>query len=136
MLFTPAGEERWVPGWEPVYLHPEGKATQPGMIFTTGAGEGQAIWYLADFDTTRHYSRYVRTTPGLRTGTVEILCTPDGDEATLVQVTYELVALSLAGADELRDFEGPAFVAMIEGWRTVIEERIIAPALAAQARPG
>src|SRR5215208_1259314 len=50
MFFPPAGEELWVPGWQPHYLYPTGGSTQPGLVFTTGEGDDFTIWLVADFD--------------------------------------------------------------------------------------
>ena len=124
MLFTPAGEALWVDGWHPTYIHPHDGATTRGMVFTTGAGPDHTIWCMADFDRANYFSRYVRTTPGVRTGAVEVGCRPEGDDATIVRVTYDLVALSEEGALTLQGFEGDAYAAMIESWRIAIEARM------------
>ena len=124
MLFTPAGEELWVDGWNPTYIHPHDGATTRGMVFTTGAGPDHTIWYMADFDRASYFSRYVRTTPGIRTGAVEVQCRPEGDDATVVRVSYDLVALSEEGERSLQAFEGDAYAAMIESWRSAIEARM------------
>lgn len=128
-LFTPAGEELWVDGWRPTYLHPADGRTERGMVFTTGSGEDFTVWSLADFDTDRHYARYVRVTPSSRSGFVEVRCTPAGEAATVVEVTYSLTALTEAGASALEAFGGDAYVAMIEGWKASIDARL--PALLA-----
>jgi hypothetical protein len=41
-----------------------------------------------------------------------------------VTVTYTLTALTVAGEKVLEAFEGPAFVAMIEQWKTLIDARL------------
>ena len=124
MLFTPAGEERWVDGWNPTYIQPQDGATTRGMVFTTGTGPDHTIWFMADFDRANHFSRYMRTTPGIRTGAVEVQCRPEGDDATIVCVTYDLVALSEEGAQTLQAFQGDAYATMIDGWRIAIEARL------------
>ena len=123
-FFTPAGEELWVDGWSPTYLHPQDGRTQPGLVFTTGSGEDYTIWNLVDYDTTRHYARYARVTPALRTGTVEVLCTPVDATTTDVAVTYTLTALTSKGIESLASFEGPVFVAMIEEWKQAIDKQL------------
>jgi hypothetical protein len=119
-FFTPAGEEVWVPHWRPRYLHPADGATQQGQIFTTGEDDEFTIWQLADFDLTACRVRYVRTTPALRTGFVEVQCMAHDDDASDVLVSYELTALTPAGELTLAAFEGQAFAAMIDGWATAI----------------
>jgi hypothetical protein len=116
MFFTPAGEELWVEGWRPQYLHPADGRTEAGMVFTTGHGNEATIWLLADFDRAAHRSRYVRCTPGSRTGTVEVRCTALDAGRSEVEVSYELTALSAEGERALEAFEGEAFAAMIDGW--------------------
>lgn len=121
-LFTPLGETHWVPGWQPVFVHPADGRTTAGMVFTTGSGDDFTVWTLADWQSVdAHYARYVRTTPAQRTGFVEVWCRPQGPARTEVEVGYTLTALSAPGEAALASFEGEAYVAMIEGWRTMIE---------------
>jgi hypothetical protein len=119
-FFTPAGEEVWTPHWRPRYLYPNDGATQRGQIFTTGEGDELTIWHVADFDLTACRVRYVRTTPSSRTGFVEVQCVPRGTEETDATVSYELTALTPAGAPALAGYEGAAFTAMIDEWATAI----------------
>ena len=37
----PRGEEAWVPGWKPDYLHPKTGETGRGMVFTTKDKSGK-----------------------------------------------------------------------------------------------
>ena len=123
-LFTPAGEELWVDGWRPAYLHPKDGRTEPGMVFTTGTGPDFSIWTLADFDTRAHYARYVRVTPASRAGFVEVRCASVDSASTRVEVTYSLTALNDEGERLLDGFIGEAFVRMIEGWKKSIDARL------------
>ncbi len=125
LFFTPAGEELWVDGWNPTYLHPQDGSTVPGLVFTTGAGEDYTLWNMVDFDTSKHYARYARVTPALRTGTVEVQCTAVDEATTDVAVTYTLTALTSKGSESLASFEGPAFVAMIEEWKQAIDKHLV-----------
>jgi hypothetical protein len=116
-FFTPLGEEYWVDGWQPRYLHPAGtKAAVPGMVFTTGAGDEFTIWTVLDYDRDGRRARYLRTTPAQRTGTVEVRVEPRGPAACEVQVEYAMTALHDADA-ALAPYRGERFVAMIEGWK-------------------
>jgi hypothetical protein len=123
MFFTPAGEELWVDGWRPSYLHPSNGRTEAGMVFTTGSGDESTIWMLVDFDLERLRSRYARCTPGSRTGLVEVACRALDDQRTEVTVSYALTALSPAGEEVLRGFEGERFVEMIDGWAQAIAQQ-------------
>ncbi|MEK8033457.1 SRPBCC family protein [Ideonella sp. DXS29W] len=124
MFFTPAGEERWVQGWQPTYLSPPDGRTEAGMVFTTGEGAERTIWLMVDFDRTQHRSRYVRCTPASRTGTVEVRCSALSTERTEVEVVYDMTALDADGSASLDAYEGRAFVEMIDGWARDIELHI------------
>lgn len=124
MFFTPAGEELWVAGWKPRYVFPADGSTCAGMVFTTGADAQYTIWQLADFDRKARRSRYLRTTPALRTGFVEVLCMPVDDHHTEVRVEYDLTALSPEGEASLDAYRGAAFTAMIDEWATLIAARL------------
>src|SRR5690349_1390026 len=93
-FFTPAGESLWIPEWQPRYLHPVSGETEQCMVFTTGQGDEFTIWHLADFDRTARRARYVRTTPGKRTGFVEVRCRAAGAAHCEVDVSYEMTALA------------------------------------------
>jgi hypothetical protein len=123
-FFTPAGEEGWAPHWQPRYLHPADGTTQRGQVFTTGEGDDFTIWHVADFDLAACRARYVRTTPALRTGFVEVQCVAHGGDACDVLVSYELTALTAAGERTLAAHDGPAFAAMIDGWASLIAARL------------
>ena len=121
MLFTPAGEELWVPDWQPRYLHPADGRTEAGMVFTTGHGDEATFWLLADFDRTRHRSRYLRCTPGSRMGTVEVSCHALSGQRTAVTVSYTLTALGEHALPALAPYEGERFARMIDDWKQRID---------------
>jgi hypothetical protein len=123
-LFTPAGEELWVDGWQPRYLHPENGRTVQGMLFTTGSAEEMTVWVLTEFSQDPYRARYARVTPASRWGFVEVVCVPLGDELTQVFVTYQMHALNAAGATLLKDFEPEPFAAMIDHWKACIDQRL------------
>ena len=86
-LFTPVGERAWAPGWDPVFPAGEtGDGAAPGIVFLTG----ESVWIVVDREPRR--LRYVRVTPGVRAGTVEVRLRADGPH-TLADVTYETTAL-------------------------------------------
>lgn len=122
MLFTPAGEERWVEGWAPRYVHPADGRTEAGMVFSTGSGDETTHWLLADFDRAARRSRYVRCTPASRMTVVEVQCRAIDGARTAVDVGYTLTALNDAGMAAIDRFAS-GFVAMIDGWAAAIAAR-------------
>jgi hypothetical protein len=124
MLFTPAGEELWVDDWAPRYLHPADGHTAKGMAFMTGSADELTVWTLAEFSQSPHRACYLRVTPALRWGFVEVACTPCDAQATQVTVTYTMRALNAAGAETLKGFEPAPFAAMIDHWKECIDQRM------------
>src|SRR5262245_23048859 len=119
-LLTPAGEELWVEGWAPVYLHPRSRETQKGMVFTTGDGADLTLWSVADYDPARHTARYVRVTPASRFGFVEIACHAAGAARTRVRVAYTYTALTDAGNAFIEQFTEDSYRDMIGEWRQLM----------------
>lgn len=126
MLFTPAGEELWVDGWQPTYHYPADGSTQRGMVFSTGSGDELTFWSLVDFDRgpVRYYARYTRVTPALRSGFVEVECSVLEPDLTLVVVTYEMTAMTAAGVASLEGYKPENFVPMIEEWKSLVESKL------------
>ena len=75
---------------------------------------------MIDYEPGLGRARYSRVTPGSRVVLVEIVCTAAGPGSTDVRVTYQLTGLSPAGNAAIERFVGPAFVVMIEEWRSLI----------------
>lgn len=115
-LLTPRGEELWVPGWKPVYLHPSSGEMTLGMVFTTGSGEDATCWSVVAYDPARHISRYARVTPASRFGFVDVACTASGSTRTRVEVAYTYTALTEAGNAFIDALTEDSYRGMIEEW--------------------
>ncbi|MCK2215584.1 hypothetical protein MF672_017580 [Actinomadura sp. ATCC 31491] len=102
-LFTPRGEERWVPGWRPRFPAPPGDDSAPGTVFETSAHGERTVWVVTAREPGRRVS-YARVTPGSRAGTVTVELDPDEHGGTTVRVTYELTALTPDERGPLREF--------------------------------
>src|ERR687891_1799385 len=109
-LFTPDGERAWAPGWDPVY--PAEEDTAPGTTFTTHGG--RTFWVIAD--RMPDSMRYVRITPGVHAGTVEVRCEAAG-ATTRAHVTYDLTGL---GDPTAVDQFAAGFRAMLAEWERLI----------------
>jgi hypothetical protein len=113
-LFTPRGEERWVPGWRPRFPVSSDDDTAPGTVFETHADGEHTIWVVAEREVGRRVA-YARVTPGSRAGKVTVAADGDGRGGAAVQVTYELTALSPEGARELSDFAA-CYASFLRSW--------------------
>lgn len=120
-LFTPKGEEAWVPGWSPDYVFPETGETTKDMIFRTGRGEEATIWTCLDWHPDRHHVRYLRVTPALRIAFVEVTCRAEGDNTKAI-VSYSYVPLTAKGQETVAAMTQQAFAANIDEWSALIAD--------------
>ena len=120
-LFTPLGERRWAPGWEPRFHSPaDGEAGEGAVFSTTAKGHGETLWIIVDWQPERHRARYARVTPGLIAGTVEVTCAPGPHATTVATVTYDLVGLSPEGDRHLSGWTESWYAAYLKGWEEQI----------------
>jgi hypothetical protein len=124
MLFTPAGEELWVDGWQPKYMDPCDGRTVQGMFFATGSGDETTVWFMTEFTRAPYRARYARVTPASRWGFVDVECKELDEHATHVQVTYQLYALTTSAEDVFKNFEPKPFIAMINEWKRLIDAKL------------
>lgn len=112
--FTAEGERAWAPGWDPTYPAPN-RREGAGAVFVTVHGEHATTWVMVDQDDAG--VRYARVTPGVSAGTVTVAVLDAGSAQTRLRVSYDLTALSPAGAEELDDFAA-GYPAYIAHWET------------------
>jgi hypothetical protein len=117
-LFTARGERSWVQGWDPEFPAGEPSEEGEGTVFVTTAERRSTYWVVAA-RTTRSV-RYARTTPGFFAGTVEVRVRRSDARSTLVDVTYDLSALTPDGAAEMDEFAA-GYERELSGWQDAIE---------------
>ena len=115
-LFTPEGERSWVEGWDPRYPATGADHDQVGTVFVTAGAHGDVVWVVTHVDDLAR--RYARFDHRGTVGTVEVRCRGAG-EATEVEVTYRLTAMTRDAAAEL-----DRFAASYDGMMAVWEAEI------------
>jgi hypothetical protein len=121
LLFTARGERSWVQGWDPQFPAGEPSEEGDGTVFVTTA-DGRSTYWIVAASATRSV-RYARTTPGFLAGTVEVRERRSDARSTLVDVTYDLSALTADGAAELDDFAA-GYEKEISSWEVAIENAL------------
>ena len=119
-LFTPKGEEAWVPGWSPDYISPIDGKTGKDMLFTTGEGAEKTFWTCLDWEPEQGRVRYFRLTPETRVAFVEVVCSEITPGRTSVTVSYDMQSLTDAGDAWIEGFTEEAFTASIGEWSDLI----------------
>ena len=119
-LFTARGEEDWAHGWHPAFPVETPDDSQPGTVFETSAHGPRTVWVVTERQPGRRIG-YARVTPGDRAGTVTVELSPAGGhgEASDVEVTYQLTALSESAVDALREF-ADGYPAYLQSWQDAI----------------
>jgi hypothetical protein len=102
-LFGAQRERAWAPGWDPVFLWPEGTMDQQGSVFKIAHGGKTAIWITTSFDQAeKNRVQYVYVRPEVVSTVITLKLTPSGP-ATHVTVTYERTALTTAANETVRE---------------------------------
>jgi hypothetical protein len=135
-LFTPKGEEAWVEGWCPDYLHPASGETCEGMVFRTGHSSEATLWTCVLWRPDEHYVRYVRVTPASGVAVIDVSCRARSDARTAVTVSYAYTATTADGAANLAELGTERFAAMIDGWRAAISSFLRSEARGNRLRTG
>lgn len=120
-LFSPIGERKWVPGWNPELLHPPGAAWAQGQIFRTHEETGEATWVVASLDLEAHQVEYYRLEPGRYVARVRVQCTSSARDRTEVQTSYGYVGLSEVGNAEIAAMTPEAYAAKMARWEQWID---------------
>lgn len=116
-LFTPKGEEIWVPGWNPRYIDPPRGETREGMVFST---HDDSVWWTCLRWDPAGEACYLRLTPGVKFARVHVRCDASGTEGSAVRICYDWHAINEVGAREIAELGPEGFAREIEGWRSLI----------------
>lgn len=120
-LFSPQGERRWVPGWNPEVLDPPADVWQEGQVFRTRDDKGTAVWVVARLDRERHLAVYHRVDPTRYVARVAVRCRSLDDGKTAVVVEYSYVGLSEEGNLEIAAMTQAEYDAKLTRWSEWIE---------------
>ena len=119
-LFSPRGEELWVPDWKPEILYPAGAEWEEGLVFRTVRGGQEAVWFVTTLDRDLHRVTYHRVDTGMTAVTVSVACDPAAGNGTEVRVRYTFVGLSDAGNEAVRARSQPEFDEWMRQWESMI----------------
>jgi hypothetical protein len=116
-LFSPVGETRWVPNWEPELLFPSDASWQRGQIFRTRDGGRHAVWVVTSLERSAHEVEYHRVEADRHVARVTVRCSPRSDRETDVSVSYFFVGLSEAGNQDIASMTSEAHAERMRTWQ-------------------
>jgi len=121
-LFTPAGELKWVPGWNPCFLFPEGPDIAQGMVFQTPGRypeESFYTWLVSTYHPESYFTEYV-VWSAERTWTISVGCTPIDSLTTRATITYTFTSLTPRGTELNRKALDAIFAQDLADWEEAV----------------
>lgn len=119
-LFTPVGEYKWIPGWQPELIYPpSGEAMTNNVFATQHPGHAQTMWVTVDYDVEAYHAEYVNITPGFQSIRIDIRCRAV-DGGTEARVTHTLIAIAEPGYAEVARYTDALHAERIGHWETAI----------------
>jgi hypothetical protein len=117
-FFTPEGERRWVDGWDPRAVFPEGEAVvfTQGAVFRIERGGEREVWTIVRADSAAGLADYVQVVEGSRLTRIRVEVASLGPARCRVSVRYTLTALSEAGGAFLDGLSEQAYAARMSDW--------------------
>ncbi len=124
-LFSAEGERRWVAGWDPRYLSPNGPHAREGLVFQTiKEGVGTATWIQTRYAPAAGVASFVYVVPDHHTAMVDVRVTSDSKNRSRASVKYRMTSLSSDADDFVRAF-GEAFEDFMARWAEAIQRHIV-----------
>ena len=123
-LFSPEGERRWVPGWDPEVLHPREDDWREGQLFRTHEETGEAVWIITRLDRSQHRVEYHRVEPGRYVAHITVHCKELPDRRTRVSTAYSFVGLSEIGNRDIASMTQDAYNAKMSRWSEWIHRHL------------
>jgi hypothetical protein len=123
-LFSPLGETRWVPDWNPEVLYPPGADWERGQIFRTREMYGDAVWIVTALDRHARDAEYHRVEPGRYVARVRVRCDRMEERRTRVAVRYAFIGLSAEGNADIARMTATEFDEKMQRWDRWIREKV------------
>lgn len=116
-LFSPEGEKKWVPGWDPHPIFPVTIAFARDTVFREGKGDEEAIWTIIDADCQTRRAEYVRLAPASHTAHIIVQVDALGQDHSKVTVSYTVTAFGEHANTLLESFSEGTFAKKMQNWQ-------------------
>ncbi len=121
-LLCPVRETEWVNGWDPKLVVTESGFVEKGCVFVMEDRPDDSIWVVADWDPERFSVRFVKVTPGLAVGNIEIRLRVAEGGRTYADITYAYTALSSEGETFVDGFTRNHYEGFMREWETELNQ--------------
>ena len=117
-LLCPVREMEWVEGWEPKLVISASGVAELDCIFVMPDQPNDSIWVVTQWHPQTHFIEFIKVTPGLAVGRIEIQLRPGEADQTLADITYAYTALSQAGEHFVEHFTEEYYTTFMQTWET------------------
>jgi hypothetical protein len=116
-LLCPVKEAQWLEGWEYRMIYSASGFAEEGCVFATPEdGEDDTVWIITHHDTSNREVDFVRFTPGSRTCVLKITVSPNGRNASIVDIYYSYTGITEEGNFWIGNFTEDVFLEAVKFW--------------------
>ncbi|GAB4448747.1 MAG: hypothetical protein Fur0044_44390 [Anaerolineae bacterium] len=115
-LLCPVREAEWVEGWDPRLVISESGVAELDCIFIMPGQPHEAIWVVTRWEPQDYFIEFLKITPGVTVGRIDIQLRPGEAQQTLAEVSYAYTALSEAGERFIETFTVDHYIAFMQEW--------------------
>ncbi len=115
-LLCPVREVDWVNGWVPRLVLSESGVVERGCVFVMPDQPDDSIWVVTAWKPDDFAVDFVKVTPGLTVGQIEIRLHPLEQNHTRADITYTYTAVSTAGKDFVARFTDESYQGFMKEW--------------------
>jgi hypothetical protein len=115
-LLCPVREAEWVAGWDPRLVISASGVAELDCIFIMPGQPHEAIWVVTRWEPQDYFIEFLKITPGVTVGRIDIQLRPGEAQQTLAEVSYAYTALSEAGEQFIEQFTAEHYTAFMHEW--------------------
>lgn len=115
-LLCPVREAEWVDGWDPRLIISKSGAAELDCVFIMQGHPHETIWVVTRWEPQNFLIEFLKVTPGVTVGRIDIRLRPGETEQTLAEVSYAYTALSQVGERFVEQFTTEHYTAFMQAW--------------------
>lgn len=117
-LLCPVREAEWVDGWDPRLVISEGGYIESDCVFVMPDRPNDSIWVATEWDPEEYSVRFLKVTPGLSVGKIEIRLRRAEGDRTYADISYAYTALTEAGEQFVGSFTQEHYEGFMKEWES------------------
>lgn len=115
-LLCPVEEEKWVPGWNPLFVYSESGCIEKHCVFVTENDGKNAVWLVVRHEPDNFFLEMVKFIPEHTVGRLEIQLRDGNEGRTRADIMFEYTAVGPDGIKFLDEFTEEYFLDFMRRW--------------------